>query len=230
MPTKGDNIMQRIIPKVFIVIMIIFIAGNAYTMGVRPETPPESNPGLTDTEQELGAQMLAAIIANLPDSNFKGNLNQLLETGFMTIIENDNLGVQVEMGINWSYTDPGLIFKYAFDQFMLLDGTIVSGKAEAIIVCGFKNLFLSTLDIVINTADGSPISIENGELEGTLIAFDDAMVSFDIRNLATKGFVDESYGVSGSAVITPFGMASEETNIEIDHLMDYLNELKSQEK
>jgi len=200
-------------------------------MGVRPETPPESNAGLSDTEQALGAQMLAAIIANLPDSSFKGNLNQLLETGYMTIIDSDNRGIQVEMGVNWSYTEPGLKFKYTFDAFMLPDKTIVSGNAEAVIVCGFKNLFLSTLDIIVNTTHGSPISIDSGELEGTLIAFDEAMVSFDIRNLATKGFVDESYGVSGSAIITPFGMTSEEeTNIEIDHLMDYLNELKNQEE
>lgn len=220
--------MKQIIIKIWILAIVMLSTVTVHAMGMRPETTPENNTELSLTAQEMGAQMLAGIIANLPDSHFRGNLTQLLETGYMTIIDNEKLGITVDMGINWSYTKPGLIFNYAFSSFKLLDGTLVSGNSEAVIVCGFKNLFLNTLDIVVNTAPGSPLTIESGSLEGTLVAFDDAMVSFDIRNLATKGFVDESYGVSGKAIITPFGLTSEETNIDVDQLMSFLNDLKTQ--
>jgi hypothetical protein len=219
--------MKQIIIKMCVVAIIVLSSGSLHAMGMLPEESPESNAELSFTAQELGAQLLAEIIANLPDSQFRGNLTQLLETGYMTIIDNEELGITVEMGINWSYTKPGLIFNYSFSHFKLLDGTIVSGSSEALIVCGFKNLLLSTLDIVVNTVAEAPMTIENGELEGTIVAFDDAMVSFDIRNLAAKGFVDESYGVSGKAIITPFGLAAEETNIDIDQLMGFLDDLKA---
>ena len=212
--------------KISFALVIFFSTNYIHAMGMAPEETPESNTELSYTAQELGAKLLAEIIDNLPDSHFRGNLTQLLETGYMTIIDNEKTGIKVEMGINWSYIKPGLIFNYSFNHFELLDGTLVSGASEAVIVCGFKNLFLSTLDIVVNTIHDAPLIIENGELEGTTIAFDDAMVSFDIRNLSTKGFVDESYGISGKAIVTPHGLSSEETNIDIDQLMGFLNDLK----
>ena len=222
--------MTKRFSPLFIISLILLTTSSPYAMGVRPDTPPESSSTLTADQQDLGAKTLAAIIDNLPDSQFKGNLCQLLETGYMTIIDNDTLGISIKMGINWSYVEPGLIFKYNFDNYALLDGTRITGMTEAIIICGFKNLFWSTLDIVVNTEEASPILIENGELANTAIFFDNAMVTFDINSLSTKGFVDESYGVNGSVHITPFGMDTEETSVDIDKLMDYLQELKNKDQ
>ena len=216
---------KRFLPLLTIAI-ISLTASSPYAMGVLPDSPPESSSSLTEDQQDLGAKTLAAIIDNLPDSQFKGNLCQLLETGFMTIVDNESLGISIKMGINWSYVEPGLIFKYQFDNYELVDGTRITGSTEAVIICGFKNLFWSTLDIVVNSVDGSPIIIENGDLANTEIVFDNAMVTFDISSLSTKGFIDASYGVNGSVHITPFGMETEETNVDIDKLMNYLEELK----
>ena len=220
---------KRFVP-LFTIALILLITSSSYAMGTRPDSPPESSSSLTEDQQDLGAKTLAAIIGNLPDNQFQGNLCQLLETGYMTIIDSESLGISIKMGINWSYVEPGLMFKYHFDNYELVDGTRITGSAEAVIICGFKNLFWSTLDIVVNSVDAAPIIIENGELANTEIIFDNAMVTFDIGTLSTKGFIDESYGVHGSVHITPFGMDAEETNVDIDKLMDYLEELTIQDQ
>lgn len=98
-------------------------------------------------------------------------------------------GVTVELGLNVSLTDPGLILWMSYDSFQVGNNKSIAGTIKVLI--GFDKLLEGKLKLVLNTIEDSPLvltTVVNNPIPwlpditiNTPIEFIDVSVYYDIR-------------------------------------------------